>query len=57
MFNSTYEAIHYALRSDEAYKYSVTKNDWFNMQIVLRAWGYEFTETAAKSQIQFARAA
>ena len=53
MFNSNQEAIHYALREDIAYKWSVDNNSAENMQIVLRAYGYDHSEKAAADQIAY----
>lgn len=48
------QAIHERLSHDMAYRYSVRQCDTFNMQIVLRAWGYAFCEDAAALQIAYA---
>lgn len=42
------------INADAAYKYSVDNLDTYNMQMVLRAYGYEFTENCANAQIKYA---
>jgi len=46
--------IHLKLVDDLAYKYSVENRDAFNMQIVLRAHGFDFTYELAEKQIEVA---
>lgn len=49
------KAIHEELSLDLAYQYSVENYDVFNMQIVLRAYGYPCGFTTALDQVDFAR--
>lgn len=49
------QTIHERLSHDMAYRFSVSNDDLHNMKIVLRAWGYPFTEYAAQLQLGYAR--
>jgi hypothetical protein len=48
--------IHFQIaENDLAYDYSVRNNDIDNMRMVLRAYGKDFSDDAAKTQIEVAK--
>ena len=51
----TKKAIHEALINDAAYILSIENNDIVNMQMVLRAYGYDHDYDTAAEQIFFAQ--
>lgn len=51
---SILKTIHKRLSQDPAYAWSVTEQDSYNMRLVLRAWGYNYTVEAARLQLDFA---
>jgi len=52
--NQSETFIHFKLENDEAYKWSVEYNDAVNMQMVLRAHGYDYDYDSAIVQIRMA---
>ena len=46
--------VHEHLQSDVAYAWSVERQDPFNMQLVLRGYGFEFTLEHAFALIEYA---